>query len=51
MKILLRLADIPDHAKIGIFGAGQAGSNILEILRRFRPDLQMAGYIDNFATG
>ncbi|MGE5340970.1 MAG: FkbM family methyltransferase [Candidatus Omnitrophota bacterium] len=51
MKLLKCLSQIPDNAKAALYGAGQAGSNFLKILNRFRPDVTVSCFIDSFKTG
>jgi FkbM family methyltransferase len=51
MKIIRKLADIPRGVDIALFGAGQAGINMLRILQDFRPDLSVRCFIDSFKSG
>jgi FkbM family methyltransferase len=51
MKLILKLADIPNHSPVFLFGAGQAGANFLNLLRQFRPDVTCRGFIDSNKTG
>lgn len=47
----MTLNDIPPERQVALYGAGQAGANFLEILREFRPDLDVRCFIDTFKDG
>ncbi|MCP4148918.1 MAG: FkbM family methyltransferase, partial [bacterium] len=51
MKLLITLNDIAHTGTLALFGAGQAGSNFLEIIKRFRPDLHVRCFIDSYKKG
>jgi len=51
MNIMQRLSDIPPHSEVAIFGAGQAGENVMKILQTFRRDLTIVCFIDCFKQG
>lgn len=47
----MALNDIPVGRRVVLYGAGQAGVNFLELLRKFRPDLTIRCFIDTFKDG
>jgi FkbM family methyltransferase len=51
MEILKRLSDIPRNSSVVLYGAGQGGSNFLKVLRIFRTDIEVIGFIDMFQKG
>jgi len=50
MTPLRDLADLPASTEFYIFGAGRGGEIMLRLLRR-RPDIKVAGFVDNQKTG
>ena len=45
------LQDIPQKAKIAIYGAGEIGVSLLLLLKKFRSDVTIVSFIDTFKEG
>ncbi|MBU1486494.1 FkbM family methyltransferase [bacterium] len=48
MRIIERLADIPQGVQVYLFGCGQAGQHLKKILEHFRKDITLLSWIDSF---
>lgn len=50
-ELFLSLDQVPDHARVWIYGAGSAGSAALAYLMVCRPDVAALGFLDSFSEG
>lgn len=48
MKILTTTSDLAQNRRLVIYGAGETGRQLRELLEESRPDLQLLGYFDSF---
>ncbi len=51
VPLLVTLSDIPRNIAVALYGAGEAGSNVLRLLIAFRPDLEPRCFVDSFKKG
>ena len=45
------LSDLPYNAKVYIYGAEKFGNEIHSIMKKFRFDVKILGFIDTFRSG
>lgn len=48
--LITRLSDIPKHARIALYGAGQQGCAFFKTLQLTRPDVEVTAFIDENPT-
>ena len=48
---LTDLAQLPENARVGIYGAGGRGARVLRAIRAFRSDVQVPFFVDTFTKG
>lgn len=51
MIILGKLSELPHSAGVALYGTGEAGFNFLNLLKKYRPDVNVTGMIDSFKGG
>ncbi|MCP5049787.1 MAG: glycosyltransferase [bacterium] len=48
---LKRLSDLPQEAKVCLYGAGEAGRYLLRLLQEKRRDIEVVCFLDSFSSG
>lgn len=43
--------DIPENARVCIYGAGQGGSDAFELINKYRPDVTVVAFADTYRSG
>lgn len=51
MNIIRKLSDVPEHARLCLYGAGEVGMSLFLLLKERRPDVRVVCFVDSFKNG